>query len=78
VTVLNDACKQTKAEQDGEALQGLAAVEGATDALLKCGPDAKEPLSKDALPRLKDLQFHKSAKVREVADKLRKKIEEAR
>jgi hypothetical protein len=76
VTVLKDQVQETKSDNEQQALGAIAAVEQTGEALLKCGPDAKQPLSKEVLPRLKDLQFHKSAEVRKVAEQLRKKIEE--
>jgi hypothetical protein len=77
VAVLNDAAKHTESSQDIEVLAGIGEVDSACHALLKCGPDAKPTLTKDVLPRLKDLQFHKSAQVRQAAEKLRKSIEDA-
>jgi hypothetical protein len=75
VAVLTDAAKHTESAQDFEVLAGIATVDGAGNALLKCGPEAKTTLAKEVLPRLKELQFHKSAQVRQAADALRKKIE---
>ena len=76
--MLSEASKQTESKDDNEVLTGLATVEEAGNALLKCGPEAKTTLSNEVLPRLKDLQFHKSAQVRQAAEKLRKQIEDAR
>lgn len=52
------------------------AITDITNVLLKCGPDAKTPLTKDVLPGLKELQFNKSEAVRKCADDLRTKVEE--
>jgi hypothetical protein len=58
-----------------EATTAMDAVEEIGDSLVKCGPDAKEALTKLVVPQLKELQFHKSDVVRKRAEELRKKIE---
>jgi HEAT repeat protein len=77
VTVLKEETQQTKSANENQVLVAIEEVAHTGEALLKCGPDAKQSLTKEVLPRLKDLQFHKSEKVRTVAEQLRKKIEEA-
>jgi hypothetical protein len=77
VAALKEAVQQTKTDQEDVLLQAIVDVDLAGTALLKCGPEAKPTLTKEVLPRLKDLQFHKSDRVRATAEELRKKIEDA-
>jgi hypothetical protein len=58
-------------------LNAISWVEHTGNTLVKCGEEAKQTLTKEVLPRLKDLQFHKSDNVRKTAEALRKKIEDA-
>jgi hypothetical protein len=74
--VLREAVQETKTQNERELLEALAAVEGATTALVKCGPEVGEILAKEAVPQLKELQFHRSDRVRQAAETLRKRIEE--
>jgi len=74
---LKEAAQQTSSTNANAILDAIAQVEFAGDALIKCGPEAKKTLEKEVLPRLKDLQFNKSDQVRQTAEALRKKIEEA-
>ena len=56
----------------------MDSVEEIGDTLLKCGPDAKDTLTKEVLPQLKELKFNKSDAVRKRAEELAKKIEDAK
>jgi hypothetical protein len=78
LTVLSDGCELTKSTNPIEVLVGVSAIESAGDGLLKCGPAAKTAMGEEVLPRVKELQFHESAQVRQAADKLRKKIEDGK
>ena len=75
VALLKEAVQRTSAPNEYEILAGIAEVEQAGNTLLKCGDEAKQTLTKEVLPRLKDLGFHKSDNVRKTAKALRKKIE---
>jgi hypothetical protein len=75
VSVLKEAVQETNATPEFQVLAAIQEVDLAGAALLKCGPEAKDALVKEVLPRLKDLQFHKSAEVRKKAEELRGKIE---
>jgi hypothetical protein len=77
VAILKEAVQRTNAPNEFETLAAIAEVDQAGNALLKCGAQAKQTLSKEVVPRLKDLQFHKSDDVRKTAENLRKKIEDA-
>jgi HEAT repeat protein len=74
--VLKEAVQQTSAPSEFQVLTAIAEVEDAGNALLKCGDEARQTLTKEVVPRLKDLQFHKSDQVRKTAEALRQKIED--
>jgi hypothetical protein len=76
VGILKETAEETKVPDERRLLEAIADLEATGNALVKCGPEASQALTKDVLPRLKDLAFHKSAGVRAAAEKLRKKIEE--
>jgi hypothetical protein len=75
--LLKESVQQTNADHEGPVLIAAQDVSLTTDALLRCGPEAKEVLTKEALPRLKELQFHRSDAVRKAAEAARRKIEDA-
>jgi hypothetical protein len=77
VVVLKEAVQTSNGQADRQILQGIEEVENAASALIRCGSEAKPVLTKEVMPRLKDLQFHKSGQVRATAEKLRAKIEDA-
>lgn len=77
VALLKEAVQQTNASNENEILNAIAWVDHTSKTLLKCGDEAKQTLTKEVLPRLKDLGFHKSDNVRKTAEALRKKIEDA-
>jgi outer membrane biosynthesis protein TonB len=74
--LLKEAVQQTNAPNERQVLAAIEEVEDAGNALLKCGDEAKQTLTKEVVPRLKDLQFHKSDRVRKTAEALRQKIED--
>jgi len=55
----------------------LASVDLTSSALLRCGDEAKEALTKKVAPLLKELEFHNDANVRSTAKSLLTKIEAA-
>jgi hypothetical protein len=75
VAVLKEAVERTNDPVASKVQAAIAEISVAGDALVKCGPDAKESLEKEALPRLKELKFHRSEQVRKTAEQLREKIE---
>jgi hypothetical protein len=75
--LIKAAAERTTSKTDAEVLQGIDEVDHTGTALLKCGPEAKRALAKEVVPRLKDLQFHKTDTIRQTAEELRKKIEAA-
>jgi hypothetical protein len=75
--LLKEAAQQTNSAVERVALSAIEEVDHIGNALIRCGPEAKQALSKEVLPRLKELQFHRSAAVRRTAEQLRQKIEEA-
>jgi hypothetical protein len=77
MSFLKETVQLTNAEQEAVTLAALHEVELAGNALLRCGAEGKEALNKEALPRLKDLQFHKSEHVRNAAEQLQQKIMDA-
>jgi hypothetical protein len=76
VAILKEAVQDTSATDKEEVLNAIAWVDHAGNTLLKCGDEAKQTLTKEVVPRLKELQFHKSDIVRKTAEALRKKIED--
>jgi hypothetical protein len=77
VAILKESAQHTNAPNEYEVLAAIAAIDQAGDTLLKCGAEAKQTLTKEVIPQLKDLKFHKSENVRKTAANLRKKIEDA-
>lgn len=76
VGILKEGVQRTSSSNEYEVLAGIAEVEDAGHTLLKCGEEARPLVAKEVMPRLKELQFHKSDKVRKTAEELRKKIED--
>jgi hypothetical protein len=77
VSVLEETRPQTNANEEPLVVDAIRELDLTTDALLNCGPEAKQTLAKEALPKLKDLQFNPSANVRKAAGELVRKIETA-
>jgi hypothetical protein len=71
VTILEETVQGLNAGD----LRKLAEVGVVSQSLMKCGPDAKDTLTKKVIPQLKELEFHKDAAVRAAAKGLRKRIE---
>jgi hypothetical protein len=76
VLFLRGASGRTAAEEDSEVLNAIREVESVVNALIKCGPEAKQALGTEALPRLKELKFHRSEDVRRSAGELSRKVED--
>jgi hypothetical protein len=76
VSALKESVQGTKAAHEQLVLQAIQEVEETGTALLKCGRDAKQALTKEVLPRLLELKFHPSDSVRTTANQLRMKIED--
>jgi hypothetical protein len=76
VAFLREAAGRTASDEDSEVLIAMGEVESVGNALVKCGPEAKQALSKEVLPRLKELKFHRSEEVRRSAAELSRKVEE--
>jgi hypothetical protein len=75
VAALKEAAQQTSSNEEHVILAAIAEVELAGEALIKCGVDGKDAVVKEVLPRLKDLEFHKSDRVRKTAEELRRRVE---
>jgi hypothetical protein len=78
LVMLKESVQRVNQESSGQQLpllRDLALVRVVSNALLQCGPDAKETLAKEVMPQLKDLEFHKDAKVRATVKDLRTRIE---
>jgi hypothetical protein len=75
VAVLKEAVERTNDADDYKVQAATAEMSQVGNTLVKCGADAKESLEKEALPRLKELKFHRSELVRKTAEQLREKIE---
>jgi hypothetical protein len=76
VAILKEAVQHTNAPDDNEVVNAISWVDLIGKTLLNCGEEAKPTLVKEVVPRLKQLQFHKSETVRKTAEDLRKKIED--
>ncbi len=77
VAVLKEAVEHTKSDTDRDVLESITEVERTGEALLKCGTEAQQSLKTAVVPRLKDLEFHRSDLVRKKAEALRSKITDA-
>jgi outer membrane biosynthesis protein TonB len=81
IEILNDYTRNLTNEdsvqpfQQPNLLASLKGIDSVGFALLECGPEAKAALAKNVIPKLKDLEFHKDAAVRNTAKDLRKRIE---
>src|SRR5262249_19918127 len=62
--LLKESVQNTNATQDAAVLHAIQEVDLVGNALMKCGPEAKPTLAKEVVPRLKDLEFHRSKEVR--------------
>jgi HEAT repeat protein len=75
--LLKEAVQRTTSTQDQEVLQAIQEVDEIVTALLKCGEQARTALTREVAPRLRDLQFHRSDRVRSTAEALSKRVQES-
>lgn len=75
--LLKEATQKTAGADPFVVLDAMTEVDRIGTALWRCGAEGKKTLKSETLPKLDDLQFHKSEKVRQAATALRQKIENA-